>query len=202
METSPSQTGSQKTKVENERFFSPKVPGLAAEIAAITGENVNLCFQCQKCASGCPLLFAMDYTPSQIIHSIRLGLDDIVMESKTMWLCASCQTCTTRCPQGLDIAKVMDGAKILAQKKGIKSSEPEIHAFYRAMMDSILGYGRVYELGMIMSHKFRTGKFFKDMGLGMKMFSKGKLKLIPTWAGGGKIRKINRALKEIEGGEK
>jgi len=65
----------------------------------------------------------MDYKPAQIIHAIRLGLDDLVFNSKTMWLCASCETCTTRCPQEVDVAKVMDAVKIIAARRGIKPAK-------------------------------------------------------------------------------
>ncbi len=35
-------------------------------------------------------------------------------------MCASCETCTTRCPQDVDVAKVMDAVKITALYQGIK----------------------------------------------------------------------------------
>ena len=80
-------------------------------------ENVNLCYQCKKCAAGCPVVYEMDYTPTQIIQAVRLGLEDLVLESKTIWLCASCDTCSTRCPQDIDIAGVMDAARIISAKR-------------------------------------------------------------------------------------
>jgi len=190
-----------------EQTLAPQVPGLAKEVLEECGENVNLCFQCQKCASGCPMVFAMDFTPSQLMHAIRLGLDEIVMSSKTTWLCSTCQTCTTRCPQGLDIAKALDAVKIIAQRKGIKASEPDILAFYKTMMGSIFGYGRVYELGMIAMLKLRTGHLLKDIGLGIKMFGKGKLKLFPSklfpiFFDSSEIRKMRKRVEKLEGQRK
>ncbi len=85
-----------------------------------SGQNVNLCYQCRKCAAGCPVSSAMDHTPAQLIHGMRLGMDDLVLNSKTMWLCASCETCTTMCPQDVDVAKVMDAVKSIALHQGIK----------------------------------------------------------------------------------
>ncbi|MHC4680967.1 MAG: 4Fe-4S dicluster domain-containing protein [Planctomycetota bacterium] len=73
---------------------------------------MNLCYQYRKCAAGCPVSRAMDHAPAQL--SMRLGMDDFVLNSKTMWLCASCETCATRCPQDVDIAEVMDALKITA----------------------------------------------------------------------------------------
>jgi heterodisulfide reductase subunit C len=79
-----------------------------------SGQSVNLRYQCRKCAAGCPVSYTMDHTPAQLIHGMRLGVDDLVLNSKSMWLCASCETCTTMCPQDVGAAKVMDAAKITA----------------------------------------------------------------------------------------
>src|SRR4030042_6534711 len=98
---------------------------LAEAVLHESGQNVNLCYQCMKCAAGCPISYAMDYKPAQLIHAICLGLDDLVLNSKTMWLCASCETCTTRCPQEVDVAKVMGAVKIIAMRRGGKHSIPE-----------------------------------------------------------------------------
>ena len=144
------------------------------------GVNVNLCYQCRKCSAGCPMSWAMDYTPAQLIHAIRLGQTDLVLNSKTMWLCSACETCTTRCPQEVDIAKVMDACKILAVKRGVKPPVPRVHKFNKVALRNIKWFGRMYELGLIADLKMRTFEFFKDMGLGMKMFFKGKLSVFPS----------------------
>jgi heterodisulfide reductase subunit C len=143
------------------------------------GVNANVCYQCRKCSAGCPMSWAMDYTPAQLIHAIRLGLTDTVLSSKTMWMCSACETCTTRCPQEVDIAKVMDACKILAVQQGIKPPVPSVHKFNRAALLNIRMFGRMYELGLIGDLKMRTFEFFKDAGLGMKMFLKGKLAIFP-----------------------
>jgi Fe-S oxidoreductase len=38
---------------------------------------------------------------------IRLGMRDVVMESRTYWLCTQCYACQVRCPRGIDIAETM-----------------------------------------------------------------------------------------------
>ena len=171
---------------------------LAEAVLSESGQNVNLCYQCRKCAAGCPISYAMDYKPAQLIHAIRLGMDDLVLNSKTMWLCASCETCTTRCPQEVDVAKVMDAVKITAVRKGIKPAIPQVASFYKAALSNIKMCGRMYELGMIIGLKMRTFEFFKDAGMGMKMFRKGKLKMIPSLTGAMRTRRIFRRVKNIE----
>jgi heterodisulfide reductase subunit C len=153
---------------------------LAEAFRLESGVDVNLCFQCNKCTAGCPTSYAMDYSPAQLIHAVRLGLDDLILHSRTMWMCAACETCTTRCPQDVDIAKVMDAAKIIARRRGIQPPAPAVASFYRSGLFTIRLFGRMYEIGMMMMLKMLTRDFFKDMGLGMKMMRKGKLKMIPS----------------------
>lgn len=171
---------------------------LAEAVFNESGQNVNLCYQCRKCSAGCPISYAMDYKPAQLIHAIRLGMDDLVFKSKTMWLCASCETCTTRCPQEVDVAKVMDAVKITALRQGVKPAIPQVASFYRAALSNIKKCGRMFEMGMIVGLKMRTFEFFKDAGLGMKMFRKGKLKMLPSLTGALRTWKIFRHVKSIE----
>ncbi|HEC03958.1 MAG TPA: heterodisulfide reductase subunit C [Phycisphaerales bacterium] len=177
---------------------TPSESPLAASVLRESGQNVNLCYQCMKCAAGCPVSYEMDYKPAELIHAIRLGMDDVVLNSKTMWLCASCETCTTRCPQEVDVAKVMDAVKITARKQGVKPAIPQVASFYRAALSNIKKCGRMYELGMIIGLKMRTFEFFKDAGMGMKMFRKGKLKMIPSLTGAMRTWRIFRRVANIE----
>jgi len=95
-------------------------------------------------------------------------------------MCSACETCTTRCPQEVDIAKVMDACKILAVKNGVKSPVRVFTSSIKQLWRNIKWFGRMYELGLIGDLKMRTFEFFKDFGLGVKMFFKGKLSLFPS----------------------
>jgi len=166
------------------------------------GENVNVCFQCKKCTCGCPVSYLMDYTPTQLVHAIRLGMEELVLNSKTIWLCASCETCSSRCPQELDLPKVMDVARIMVAKRGIKPGVPDIASFYKTAVSNIGLFGRMYEVGLIVSLKFKTKKFMKDTVVGMKMFLHRKLKLIPNISGASTSRGIFSRLRKLERGKK
>ena len=102
---------------------------LAEQIRKETGENVFLCYQCQKCSSGCPVAEHFDLAPNQLMRAIQLGQKEMVLHSKTIWLCAMCETCATRCPHDINITKIMDALKIMAQKEGIESKVPSIPLF-------------------------------------------------------------------------
>jgi len=178
--------------------YNPVLSAFSIELSLESGQNVNACFQCRKCASGCPVAFAMDMTPTQIIHAARLGLGEEVLNSRTIWLCASCQTCTTRCPQDVDIAKVMDAARIIAMRRGVKPRVPSVKTFFKSAVSNIKNFGRMYELGLILALKLKSGDFTKDMELGREMFKKGKIKLLPSFKGMRDSRRIHKAVKKME----
>jgi heterodisulfide reductase subunit B len=159
---------------------------LAQTIQAEIDENVFLCYQCVKCTSGCPLSDHFDLTPNQVMRALQLG-DKSVLESKTIWLCASCQTCTTRCPQGLDIAGIMDALRIEAKRRGLSPAIPEVEAFSNIFLRDIGLLGRLYEVGLMGGMYLATagkilkdtGQLQKDMGMGLEMMKRRKLKLVP-----------------------
>lgn len=153
-----------------------------AAIQEECGEKAQLCYQCVKCSSGCPLSVEMDYTPNQIMRAIQLGKIDLVLNSKTIWVCASCETCTTRCPQEIDIAKIMDTMKVLAQKLDIPAKEPKVPIFCEVSMKSMMRHGRMHELGVTLGTNIKSGQLMNDAALGQKLFLKGKLKLLPSKA--------------------
>ena len=159
---------------------SPEVGETLAQIVQREiGENVFLCYQCVKCTSGCPLADHFDLTPNQVMRSVQLNHEQ-VLESKTIWLCAACQTCTTRCPQGLDIAAVMDALRIEAKRRGLPPAIPEIDKFSTLFLRDIALLGRLYEAGLMAGLNLVTGQPTKDLGMGLEMIKRRKLKLIPA----------------------
>jgi heterodisulfide reductase subunit C2 len=92
---------------------------LVQRIEEYSGQDLMACYQCGKCAAGCPVAFAMDMLPSQVIRYAQLGLVEPLLESKTIWLCAACQTCYTRCPKGIDLSRIMEALReIVMLEKG------------------------------------------------------------------------------------
>ncbi|HSA95733.1 MAG TPA: 4Fe-4S dicluster domain-containing protein, partial [Acidobacteriota bacterium] len=87
-------------------------------IEELSGENVFACYQCGRCSAGCPMAPAMDLLPNQIIRMVQMGLDEDVLRSKTLFLCASCFTCESRCPKGIDMARVMEAVRHVLDPKG------------------------------------------------------------------------------------
>jgi heterodisulfide reductase subunit C len=167
-------------------------------VSAVGGVDVSYCYQCGKCATGCPVAYEMDLVPSQLMHAIQLGLEDVVYKSKTMWLCAACLTCTTRCPQEIDIAEALNTIKILMHRNGKKPQVPDVLKFSKSFVQNVSWFGRIYELGMVAMLKLRTGKFTEDMAMGMKMLKKDKFNLLPRFEGGRAVHKILKRVKKQE----
>jgi heterodisulfide reductase subunit C len=151
-----------------------------AEVEERSGEKVSRCYQCRKCTNGCPLAFTMDWMPNQVIRAIQLGLEDEILRSETIWVCASCQTCTTRCPNDIDIAHLMDTLRQLSQESAVPAAQPKIVKFHQAFLDSVRRHGRVFELGMVGRYKLTSRDFFSGAKLGLEMVRKGKLKFLPA----------------------
>lgn len=90
-----------------------------AKIEELSGQNLLACYQCGKCSAGCPNIDQMDLQPNQVIRFAQFGMKEVLLNSKTIWVCASCLTCNVRCPKGINIAEVMEALRqvLLRQRK-------------------------------------------------------------------------------------
>ena len=79
-------------------------------VIEISGQELWACNQCGKCSAGCPVAFAMDLLPSQVIRLVQLGSEE-ALEANAIWYCASCQTCLSRCPRGVDLPRIMEALR-------------------------------------------------------------------------------------------
>lgn len=175
-------------------------------VIGAVGEEIFDCYQCYKCSAGCPISFEMDLLPHQVIRLVLFNQKEKALSSRTIWICASCETCTTRCPNGIDIAKVMDVLRQIQIESGKQAREPKVPIFHQAFLDSIKKTGRVHELTMIRKYiqksgdlkdKLKTGEWKNDLRLGIKMFLRGKLKITSSKSKGVKeVRRLFEKAKE------
>jgi heterodisulfide reductase subunit C len=155
------------------------------EVMEKSEAHLERCYQCLACSSGCPVVFAMDYTPNQVIRMAQLGLKDWVLNCSTIWLCASCETCATRCPNDIEIVKVMDTLRQIALREG-KSQVTNLPLLHSTFLHGIETYGKIHELSLILRYTLKSGNAFKfkklffDMILGLRMFLRGKLVILPS----------------------
>ncbi|MFH1076664.1 MAG: 4Fe-4S dicluster domain-containing protein [Pseudomonadota bacterium] len=162
----------------------------AKKIAAESGVDLFSCYQCEKCTNGCPVSFAMDYKPHQIIRMLQLGLTEEIAKASSIWVCASCETCFTRCPNQIDIPKLMDYLKHSVIAKGKQPAEKMVAAFHNVFMQNIRMLGRVHETTLMGLYQMKTiaekgfdlAEVKQNIKLGIEMFKRGRLSLIPRKA--------------------
>jgi len=95
------------------------------KVKELSGQNLQSCYQCGMCSGVCPAAANMDISPRRIIELARLGLEEEIADSKTVWTCASCLACTVNCPRGFDLSKVMEAIRLLTLRKNIDHARPE-----------------------------------------------------------------------------
>ena len=154
-----------------------------SEIRSKVGVNVNRCYQCGKCSAGCALADDMDYPPSLVMRMLQtndVANYNSLLKSETIWLCVSCQNCLTRCPMEIDIPQLMDYMREKSlENKSINKKSSQIVSFHKAFLDSVKFTGRLYEIGLVAGYKARTMNLLQDVNIAPKMFSKGKLPILP-----------------------
>ncbi|MGA1869119.1 MAG: 4Fe-4S dicluster domain-containing protein [bacterium] len=192
------------------------------KIAKASGQNIQACYQCGKCAAGCPICPEMDVAPNQVMRFLQLGFVEKALSSQTIWLCASCFTCSTRCPQQIDLAKVMEQLRIMAQQEQQEEEESFIalmagfgkrmkHAFiYLFRMDiqsntrcfselflkSVRYYGRLFEAGLIYNYNINSGNLFANFLKAPIMLIRSKIGFIPQESK--RMEKVEKIFKSVE----
>jgi heterodisulfide reductase subunit C len=107
------------------RISIEKVRGeFVQQVEEISGQDLLACNQCGKCSAGCPVVAEMDILPSQAIRLAQLGMEEEVLASATIWMCASCLTCVARCPKGVDLPRLCEALRQIALRQGIAKLDP------------------------------------------------------------------------------
>jgi len=91
----------------------------------LSGENVFDCYQCGNCSSGCPMVDYMDIAPNRVMRLAQMGIIEEILNSETIWICSACYQCSTRCPKGIDVAKVMEGFRVINLRKREGKTSPD-----------------------------------------------------------------------------
>ena len=149
-----------------------------AEVEAHSGQNVSTCYQCGNCTAGCPAGFVYDLQASQIMRAVQLGLKDMVLDSKSIWMCLSCSTCSQRCPNNMDVGGVMETLRHMARQEG-RVTVPKVEKFWWSFLDTVRAFGRTYEIGTMALYMMRSMRVFTDLDLAPEALKKGKLGFKP-----------------------
>ncbi len=163
------------------KYDADRVKGFGKEIMAVPGcGELKSCIQCGTCSGSCPVSWAMEESPRQIIAMIRAGMRDRVLDSTTIWTCASCYSCAVRCPQQIRITDIMYILKRIAIRERRERSRAA-QTLSRAFVHTVNAYGRNHEtelMARFMVAANPTG-VVKAAPIGLKLWQRGRLPLFP-----------------------
>ena len=143
------------------------------------GEKIKSCIQCGTCTGSCPLSYAMDIPPRELIALFRAGDMETILRSRTIWICASCYACQTRCPASIKITDIIYALKRTAMNRKIYNRKFPVHSLRDAFIKNLYLFGRLNEPRLMFYYLMRTGfwKGFSFLPLGLKMMKKGRIEL-------------------------
>jgi heterodisulfide reductase subunit C2 len=152
---------------------------LAETLYRLTGLESARCYQCGKCSAGCPMAAETSLRPHDVMRLVNLDRSDRLLADASIWLCLTCETCTARCPNGCDPARTMDALRELALARTPTSVPRPLMAFHTAFLEQIQATGRMFELGLVMRYKLKTGELLQDAATTPALLARGKLKVRP-----------------------
>ena len=163
------------------------------------GHSFEYCYQCGLCTASCRTAFAMRYTPRQVMNLLQLGCEDEAVESGSGLLCTACYSCTFRCPRGVAVTDMM--AAIQRRNLASKHADGDLRRFYRTFMRMVERHGRFHEVEFMIRYFAPNPLLLKaELGVGLKLLSKGKISLNPpTMKSPKAIAAMFRKAGEIEG---
>ncbi len=111
-----------------------------------SGQNIMACFQCRKCAAGCPVGKEISMTPDRLIRMIIFGDREGALSNPLVWRCVSCYTCGTRCANGIQTGRITETLKQMAKNSEFEPLMPKVKEFHHAFCASAKHMGRVNEM--------------------------------------------------------
>jgi len=161
--------------------FSPELSlTLIQEVMDRSGQNLLACYQCRRCAAGCPVGEEAGVTPDRLIRMIILGQRENALNNLLVWKCVACYTCGTRCPNNIQTARITETLKQIAKRGHAEPLLPKVAAFHDAFLRSASHFGRVNELEFMGLYAVRNAKSGLKHGSGWKAIAdeiKSKAKL-------------------------
>ncbi len=152
---------------------------LVEEVQRRSGQNLQACYQCRRCAAGCPVGEETGVTPDRLIRMIVVGDREAALNNLLVWKCVSCYTCGTRCPNNIQTARITETLKKMSKEAHLKPLTPRIADFHNAFMTSTGHLGRVNEIELMAIYETKT--LLKELAKGNlkamldEVMSQGKL---------------------------
>lgn len=161
---------------------------LLQEIVDRSGQNLRACYQCRRCAAGCPVGEETEgVTPDRLIRMILLGDKEAALNNLLVWKCLSCYTCGTRCPNNIQTARINETLKQMSKENHSQPLLPKVAAFHESFMKSAAHFGRFNEaefMGLYIVKEMKEGGMKAALDevksasrLGLAMMGKKRLHL-------------------------
>ena len=150
------------------QFEAGKSQSLIQEVTARSGQNLLACYQCRRCAAGCPVGEETGVTPDRLIRMIMFGEREEALNNLLVWKCVACYTCGTRCPNNIQTARINETLKQMSKEAHTEPLLPKVAAFHDAFLKSTSHFGRVNEIEFIGLYEIRNAKRELKSGGGWK----------------------------------
>jgi heterodisulfide reductase subunit C len=153
-----------------------------AEVEHIPGgRRISRCLQCGTCTGSCPVSYAMDLSPREVIARFRAGDIRSVLASRSIWLCASCYACTTRCPVGIKVTDILYALKRLAADRRLVPGRYPPLAMAGSFVAMVRRFGRNHEPLLLVRYFLLTGfrGMLAQLPLAWALLRRGRLPLLP-----------------------
>lgn len=144
-------------------------------IEELSGVNLRDCYQCGKCAAGCPVASHANLTCRQVIRNLQLGLIEPVLNSDMPWACLGCAVCVARCPQNVNLPALMVAIKRVAEEQGIALRD--VAVFDDAFMRTVKLTGISDETVLAGSYNVLSGHLFQDVANVPAMVKQGLIEV-------------------------
>lgn len=143
--------------------FKPEIANpLVQEVMERSGQPLVACYQCRRCAAGCPVGEETGYiTPDRLIRIINLGDREKALSNALVWQCVSCYTCGTRCPNEIMTGRITETLKKMAKEAHVEPLKPKVAFFHDTFVKSGLRWGRLNEGEFVSFYELKN--FFKDL---------------------------------------
>jgi heterodisulfide reductase subunit C2 len=144
-----------------------------------TGIETARCYQCGKCSAGCPMTAETRIRPHDVMRLVSLDRRDRLAADDSVWQCLACETCSARCPKGCEPASVLEAVREYLAREMPGGVPARVAAFHRAFLGQVRQHGRMFELGMVLEYKLRSGALLQDAASTPGLIARGKLRPLP-----------------------
>lgn len=135
------------------------------------------CDQCGQCSASCPIGFALDLLPHQMVRLLQLDAESKVLSSEALWLCIQCGRCTRVCPREVDLAGRIQELRTRARNLAQGQSKNQ-RCFHRIFLRSLQRNGRVYDPFLLLRLRHLQGG--KNWKFVWPAFVRGKIRIWPS----------------------